>query len=309
MKCLYFEEFGDPDVLKMGDWADPVAGNTEIIVDIRAASVNPADCKVRRGSSYGRGPVDLPYILGRDFSGVVRETGADVTDFKAGDPVFGVLAAGIEGTYAERVVIDQGLLAHKPEVWSYVEAAALALSGLTSLVSLEETAELRDGEKILIHGGAGGVGSFAVQLAKHIGAEVFVTASPHNHDYLTSLGAHHPIDYTSVDFTQSVSDCDVVFDTVGGEVHRRSYEVLKPGGRMVYIAPQPDNFEVPREDISVRRPKVDRDRIYLDRISELFAAGVIQLPQIKTMPLAEAEQAHLESEAGHIRGKIVLEIG
>ena len=156
---------------------------------------------------------------------------------KIGDPVFGVMDAGIEGCYAEKVKIKAALVAKKPAKLGHAEAAAMALTSLTAIWALEDTARLKRGETILIQGGAGGVAGFAIQLAKHIGATVITTASARNHDYVRSLGAERIIDYQKEDFTKSVSGCDVVFDTVGGEVQARSYEVLKPGGRLVWIAP------------------------------------------------------------------------
>ena len=187
MKAAFIDEQGGPEVLQYGDLPDPQAGPGEIVVDIHAASVNAADWKVRAGS-YAK-LTDFPYVLGRDFSGVVAGTGSGVTDLAPGDPVFGVLDAGQEGTYAEKVAVKASLAAKKPEGWPHEEAVALALAGLTAIVSLEDTLQLRAGETILIQGGAGGVAGFAIQLAKHIGATVVTTASADNHDYARSLGA------------------------------------------------------------------------------------------------------------------------
>ncbi len=308
MKAMIFEQFGGPEVLQYVDVPDPVSGPHEIVVDVHAASVNPADGKVRQGLGQGVENITFPYILGRDFSGTVRQTGAEVGDFQPGDEVFGVLEAGREGTYAEALSIKAGLAAAKPEQLTHAQAAALALGGLTALVSLEDTAELGKGEKILIHGGAGGVGSFAVQLAHHLGAQVISTASARNHAYLADLGADQVIDYTARDFTREVGDCDVVFDLIGGEVHQKSYTVLKPGGRLVYIAPPPPGAPAPRDDVRLLRPRVGRDRKYLQRIVELVALGAVRPPEISLMPLTDAGKAHEEIGTGHVRGKIVLEV-
>ena len=205
MKAAYIDEQGGPEVLQYGDLPDPQAGPGEIVVDIHAASVNAADWKVRAGS-YAK-LTDFPYVLGRDFSGVVAGTGAGVTDLAPGDPVFGVLDAGQEGAYAEKVAVKASLAARKPDGWPHEEAVALALAGLTAIVSLEDTLQLRAGETILIQGGAGGVAGFAIQLAKHIGATVVTTASADNHDYVRSLGADRAIDYRARDFTEEVSGC------------------------------------------------------------------------------------------------------
>ena len=308
MKAVLMDEYGGPEVLHLGAAADPTPGPGEILVEIHAASVNGADWKVRAGLSRGAGALSFPHILGRDFSGVVRALGAGVRDFAPGDHVFAVIDRGQEGAYAEAFAIQAALAAKKPDAWSHAEAAALALTGLTALVSLEDCAQLEAGETVLIHGGAGGVGSFAVQYASHVGARVIVTARAVNHDYLRSLGAEEAIDYTRQDFTEAASECDVVFDTIGGEVHARSFAVLKPGGRLVHIAAAPAGFTAPRQDVTVTRPHVARDRAHLERIVELVNEGAVRPPEIQTMPLAEAARAHELSQAGHVRGKIVLDV-
>src|SRR6185369_9906971 len=197
------------------------------------ASVNGADWKVRAGQ-YGKAA--FPLVLGRDFSGVVSAVGQGVTDLRVGDEVFGVLEAGREGAYAEKIAIGAAIVAKKPGGLSHVDAAALALTGLTALCSVEDALKLKSGATILIQGGAGGVASFAIQLAKHLGARVITTASASNHDYLREIGADEIIDYNAVDFTNAVKDCDAVFDTVGGDVAQRSFTVLKPDGRAAFIA-------------------------------------------------------------------------
>ncbi len=308
MKAVLMDDYGGPEVLRLGAAPDPVAGPGEILVEIHAASVNAADWKVREGFRRGDVKLTFPHILGRDFSGVVREVGPGVTDFAPGDDVFAVIERGREGGYAEAFAIPAELAAGKPETISHAEAAALALTGLTALVALEDAAKLRAGETVLIHGGAGGVGSFAVQYASHVGARVIVTARAVNHDYLRDLGAHEVIDYTSHDFTEAAPQCDVVFDTIGGAVHARSFAVLKPGGRLIHIAPPPKDFTPQRDDVTVTRPHVGRDRAHLERILELVAEGAVRPPEIKRMPLAEAAAAQELSKTGHVRGKIVFEV-
>ena len=306
MKAAYIDEQGGPEVLRYGDLPDPQAKPGEIVVDIHAASVNAADWKVRSGSYATL--TEFPYILGRDFSGVVAEVGAGSTGLAQGDPVFGVLDAGREGAYAEKVAVRADLAARKPEGWPHEEAVALALAGLTAIVSLEETLKLRAGETILIHGGAGGVAGFAIQLAKHLGATVITTASADNHDYVRSLGADRAIDYRAQDFAAEVSGVDAVFETVGGDVALRSFDVLRPGGRAAFIASGGQAPAPPRGDVSALRPNVARARRHMERVAELVAAGAVAVPPIRTFPLAEAASAHRVSEGRHLRGKLVLKV-
>ena len=193
-------------------------------------------------------------------------------------------------------------------VGAALAGAAIALAGLTAVVSLEDTLELRRGETILIHGGAGGVGGFAVALARHLGARVIATASAVNRDYVRALGADEVIDYTAQDFTKLVSGCDAVFDTVGGDVQIRSYAVLKPGGRLVWIAAAPEGSQPPRSDVKTLRPGVARDRKHLERILELLDAGAVWPPNIIRYKLTDAAAAHRVSEARHLQGKLVFEV-
>src|ERR1700761_6615671 len=209
MKAAIITAHGGPEVFQYTDVPDPVAGPEDVVVDIHAASVNAADYKVRLGSYDST--LKFPYILGRDFSGVVSAKGANA-DLNVGDEVFGVLDAGIEGTYAEKLVTKAAIIAKKPAALDHAQAAAMALTSLTAIWALEDTAELKKGETVLIQGGAGGVAGFAIQLAKHIGATVITTASARNHDYVRKLVADQVIDYNAQDFTKIVKDCDVVFD-------------------------------------------------------------------------------------------------
>jgi NADPH:quinone reductase-like Zn-dependent oxidoreductase len=305
VKAVVFTEYGGPEVLHVSDVADPVPGPDEVVVDVVAASINAVDHKVRRGD----GPYEatFPHIPGRDFSGVVSATGARVRDLSVGDEVFGVLDLGIEGAYAEKLVTSAKIIAVKPDWLSHVEAAAVALIGLTAIWALEDTARLRRGDTILIQGGAGGVAGFAIQLARHLGAKVITTASANNHEYVKSLGASQVIDYNTQDFTKVVEPCDVVFDTIGGDVQVRSYQVLKPGGRLIWIAPGPSGFDVARHDVRAERPAVFRDRTHLERILALLHSGSVTPPPIQRFKLSEAETAHRISEGRHLRGKLVLQ--
>src|ERR1700757_2598275 len=306
MKAAFIERHGGPEVLKFGDMPDPVARPGEVVVDVVAASVNGADWKVREGKS---GPIArFPYILGRDFSGVVAAVGDGVTDLRVGDEVFGVCDVGQEGAYAEKIAIKASIVAKKPASLSHVDAAALALAGLTAICTVEDTLKLKAGETILIQGGAGGVAAFAIQLSKYLGARVITTASAVNHDYLRKIGADEIIDYSAVDFTKVVKDCDAVFDTVGGDVAQRSFKVLKPGGRAAFIASGPQAPKPERSDVVALRPHVDRDRPHLERIAELVAIGAVRPPEGTLHKLSEAVAAHRVSESRHFRGKLVFVI-
>jgi len=303
MKAAYIERHGGPEVLKFGDMPDPVAKSGEVVVDIVAASVNGADWKVREGKSVQL--ARFPYILGRDFSGVVSAVGDGVSDLRVGDEVFAVCDAGQEGAYAEKIAIKAAIVARKPAGLSHVDAAALALAGLTAICTVEDTLKLKAGETILIQGGAGGVAAFAIQLSKHLGARVITTASASNHDYLRKIGADEIIDYNAVDFTDVVKDCDAVFDTVGGDVAQRSFAVLKPGGRAAFIASGPQAPNPDRGDVTALRPRVGRDRPHLERIAELVTIGAVRPPEVTRYKLSEAA-AHEVSQSRHFRGKLVF---
>ncbi len=305
MKAVFIERFGGPEVLKYGDLPDPVAAPGEVVIDVVAASVNAADWKARAGQ-YAQSK--FPLVLGRDFSGVVSTVGNSVQDLKIGDSVFGVCEAGQEGAYAEKIAVKAAIIAQKPDGLSHVNAAAVALTGLTALSAIEETLKLRAGESILIQGGAGGVASFAIQLAKHIGARVITTTSAANRDYVRDLGANEIIDYNAQDFTKVVTGCDAVFDTIGGDVAQKSFAVLKPGGRAAFIASGAQAPKPNRNDVTSLRPAVGRSRQSLERIAELLRGRAIRPPEVKLYRLFEAADAHRLSESRHFKGKLVFQV-
>ena len=305
MKAAFIERHGGPEVLKYGDLPDPTAAPGEVVIDIAAASVNGADWKVRAGD-YKQSK--FPYVLGRDFSGVIGAVGAGVQDLRVGDAVFGVCEAGQEGAYAEKIAVKAAIVAHKPAGLSHVNAAALALTGLTALSAIEDTLKLKRGETILIQGGAGGVAGFAIQLAKHIGAHVITTASAANRDYVRGLGADEVIDYNAKDFTKVVANCDAVFDTVGGDVAQRSFAVLKPGGRAAFIASGVEAPKPTRTDVVALRPPVERSRQSMERIANLVQTGAVRPPVVKIYRLSQAVDAHRLSESRHFRGKLVFQV-
>lgn len=306
MKAVFFHRHGGPEELQYGEYPDPVLKPGQVLVDVHAASVNGADWRVVAG---GYGPVAFfPYAPGRDFSGVVRALGDGVGDFQVGDAVYGVCDVGVEAAYAEQVAIPAAILARRPPGLGHVEAAAVALIGLTAMCSVEDTLKVRAGETVLVQGGAGGVASIAIQLARHAGCRVISTTSTANVDYVRALGADQVIDYTREDFSQVLRDVDAVFDTVGGDVAARAYSVLRPGGRAAFIASGPKAPPTDRTDVTGLRPAVGRDRAHLDRLAMLVSTGAVRVPEIKTYPLAEAARACEVSRGRHFRGKLVLTV-
>jgi len=306
MKASFFRSYGGPEVLEYGELPDPAPAAGEVLVEVHAASVNAADWKMRAGQ-YGAA-VGFPHVPGRDFSGVVAALGKGAGDFKVGDAVWGVCEVPREGAYAEKIAIRQEIVARLPAKLTHAQCAAVALAGLTALISIEETLELKKGETILVQGGAGGVAGFAIGLARHLGARVITTASAKNHDYVKKLGADQVIDYHKQDFTKIVSGIDAVFDTVGGDVTERSFAVLRPGGRLASVAVGGNAPPSPRADVTSLRPKVNRDRPHLERVGALVAQGQVRLPDMVEYPLDGAADAHRVSEARHLRGKLVLRV-
>nr|WP_255551474.1 NADP-dependent oxidoreductase [Granulicella sp. dw_53] len=284
--------------------ADPVAAPGEVVVDVHAASINGVDAKTRSGT--GAYKASFPHVLGRDFSGVVSSVGPGVSDLACGESVFGVLDQGRDGTYAEQLALPAHLVVRKPHWLSHAEASAVALTGITAVWALEDTAQVQPADTVLIHGAAGGVGSFAVPLALYLGAQVIATASASNRKFVQRLGVERVIDYATEDFRIASPPCDVVFDTVGGQTQVQSYEVLKPSGRLIWIAPASQNFVSPRKDVRAVRPDVRRDRRHLERVLELLELGAVRTPPIQTFALEDAAEAHRVAEKRHVAGKLVL---
>jgi NADPH:quinone reductase-like Zn-dependent oxidoreductase len=295
-------------VLQYGDLPDPTPAPGEVVVDVAAASINAADWKFRSGQYARHSGANFPLIPGRDFSGLVSALGNGVNDFKVGDAVFGVLDMGREGTYAEKIVIKAAIIAKKPQALSHVDAAAVALTGLTAVNSIADTLQLQRGETILIQGGAGGVAGFAIQFAKHLGARVIATTSAANRDYVLGLGADKVIDYNAQDFASVVSGCDAVFDTVGGDVGQKSFAVLKAGGRAAFIASGVEAPKPTRSDVVSLRPPVGRSRAAMERVARLVETEAVRPPAIKLYSLSQAVEAHRLSESRHFRGKLVFKV-
>jgi NADPH:quinone reductase-like Zn-dependent oxidoreductase len=309
MKANYIEDYGGAGAVRFGERPAPEPGPNDVLVAVKAASINPIDWKMREGLLKNALALKFPYILGRDFSGVVTGRGSEVRDFAPGDEVYGVVDGARGGAHAEIVATDQGLVAKKPKSIDHAGAASLALAAATAMMSLDDFGHLARGERVLIHGGAGGVGGIGIQFAKSLGAWVAATCRGANLDTVRRLGADLAIDYTAEDFTTRVTGLDLVFDTVGGEVHRRSQGVLKPGGRLVYISAAPLPQGSPAPGITIVRADIRGRRPLFERLAGLVDAGAIKPQVARELPLAEAAQAYELIHAGNIRGKLVLAIG
>ncbi len=308
MRAAWIETYGGAEVVRLGNVETPRPGPREILVAVRAASVNPIDWKLRQGLLREVFPLTLPIVLGRDFSGVVAATGGEVADFHVGDEVFGLADVTRGGSHAEFVAADHRVAARKPRNLSHIEAASLPLVGLTALTALDDVARLHAGQRVLIHAGAGGVGGFAVQYANHVGALVAATCRSENVAYVAGLGADRVIDYADEDFAALLSDLDLVFDTLGGDVHRRSFAVLRPGGTLVHINAAPLPGDVPRSDVAVKAAMVTGRREVFERIADLAERKIVAPQVTEVLPLAEAARGYELSRGGHVRGKIVLDV-
>ncbi len=309
IKAVRLHSFGGPEVLVLEEMPLPQAGVGEVLIRVHAAGVNPLDWKARAGHVKAWLPHRLPLIPGWDVSGIVEEVASDVTAFKVGDSVYGMLDFMRDGAYAEYVAARTLNLALKPNSIDYTQAAAVPLAALTAWQSLFEVAGLKSGQTVLIHGAAGGVGHFAVQLAKWKEAKVIVTVSAGNENFLRELGADEVIDYRNIKFEKAVHDVDVVLDTIGGDTQLRSWHVLKRGG--ILVATLGISSPEAARDHGVRGEgvMVHPDAAQLTQIAVLIDAGTLK-PVVSTiLPLAEAARAHELSQTGHVRGKIVLQVG
>lgn len=307
MKAVSFTQFGDSNVLRYGDLPTPVPAAGEVLVRVKAASVNPADWKVRRGGR-SRGPLTEPMIPGYDIAGDVVAVGTGVTAFKTGDAIYAMTPLGRGGAYAQFVSVPTANVAAKPQRADYIHAAAVPLAALTAWQALFDVAKVAPGQTVVVQGGAGGVGHFAVQFAKAHGAKVIATASARNGDYLREIGADGVIDYQSTPFENVIEDADVVLDTVGGDTLRRSYGVLKPRGQVVSIVDDPDKGELERRGLVGSRAVVRPDGAQLAQIARLIDSGKVKPHVSEVLDLQAAAAAQDLSEKGRTRGKIVLRV-
>jgi NADPH:quinone reductase-like Zn-dependent oxidoreductase len=311
MKAVQFQRYGGLETLELNQNAPkPSAGKGQVLVEVYAASINPIDWKIRAGYLKEMVPLTMPVTLGGDFSGVVAGVGESVSDLKVGDRLYGygsVLSRG-SGSFAEFVSVLVSTVAPTPQKVSPAEAAALPLVGASALQAIQDHIKLHRGQKILIHGGGGGIGSVAIQLAKSIGAYVATTGSADDSDYMKALGADEIIDYEKEPFDERLRDFDAVFDTVGGDTTPKSFSVLKKGGTLVSMLGQPDPGLAQKAGISAIGQNTHVKTEVLKRLAQLVDSGAIKIRIDKVFPLEKAEEAFQRLETGHPRGKVVLEI-
>ncbi|MFF7790995.1 zinc-binding dehydrogenase [Streptomyces sp. NPDC007991] len=307
MRAISQDVLGGPEVLKEVEVERPAPRPNEVLVRVRAAGVNPTDWKHRATGGFLGEP---PFVLGWDVSGVVEAAGIGVAAFAPGDEVFGMLPYPYgHGSHAEYVIAPVRALARKPAGIDHVQAGALPLVSLTAWQALTEHADLRPGQRVLIHAAAGGVGHVAVQIAKARGAYVIGTASAGKHEFLRGIGVDEAVDYRETDFAEAVKDVDIVLDTIGGDTALRSLRILRPGGVVVSILPGgSDDFYEEGERLGVRavRMLVDADRAGMETIAELAGTGKLRATIAETFPLSAAAQAHTSGDTGRTTGKLVL---
>lgn len=307
MKAVRIHAFGGREVLELNDIAIPEAKQGEVLIKIHAASVNPVDWKIRQGYLQPLLNHALPLTMGWDVSGEVVAVGGGVIHLKVGDEVYSRPNIANNGSYAEYMTASAEEVALKPKSLTWQEAAGVPLAGLTAWQGLYELADIEAGEQVLIHGGSGAVGQFAIQLAKLRGATVYTTTSARNTDLVLSLGADHAIDYQQVDFSE-LRDMDVVLDTIGGEVQDKSWKTIKPGGRLLSIVQTPDEAVAASHGVTASFYFIEPDRSQLEEMAGLADAGKLVVNIDSEFSLDQVADAHKRSESGRAQGKIIINV-
>jgi alcohol dehydrogenase len=313
MKSAQISRYGSSDVIEINQNApEPTLSSGKVLVSIKAAGVNPVDWKIREGAFQQMISLQFPSTLGIDFSGVIKQVGEGVSssDFKQGDEVYGQAGVtnGGSGAFAEMALAKTDSIANKPKRLSHIEAAALPLVGVSAWRALTENIGLSKGQRILIHGGAGGIGSIAIQLAKYLGAEIATTVSANDKQFVQELGADVVIDYKSQNFEDLLHDYDSVFDTVGGQTYKRSFKVLKKGGIIVSMLEQPNSELMNQYDIKAIFQFTQADRERLTKLAQWVDQNNMRVNVDRTFSLDEAADALDYQKDVHPRGKVVLDI-
>lgn len=308
MKAVRFHRYGTAEVLQYEEAPLPLLNADDVLIKVHSAGVNPADWKFRAGWYAEYAPRELPCILGSDVAGTIEQVGAAVSRFQVGDAVFAMAAMTRNGAYAQYVAVRADDVAAAPRSIPLEQAAGVPLAALTAWLALFDKGGLMAGQTVLIHAAAGGVGSIAVQLAKHAGAHVIATASAANMAFVESLGADRVIDYRSQDFSALVHGVDMVLDTMGGETQEKSWGVLRKDGVLVCLAMPLDEAAAARHQVRAMAANVTPNGARLASIAGLIDAGVLQVTVAREFALAEAAAAHAFSETGRARGKIVLRV-
>ncbi len=313
MKAVLLHGYGGPETLRIGQLPLPsIAPHNEVLIEVKAAGVNPFEAKLRRGWLAGLFPLDMPHVLGTDVAGVIVRKGFDVSEFEVGDRVWGLLDTMRQGSYAGYVAAPSWLVRPMPSNLGFAEAASVPMAACTAWHGLVNLAHVQPGQRVLVQAASGGVGAFAVQIAKAMGAWVAATCSTGNCEWVAGLGADMVIDYTTEDFRDRLSDIDIVLDVIGGDVVLRSYEVLKPGGTLLVVL-RGDRVELEaREAMQKKHGVTTREVAFsarpdiLDLLRPLFEDGRLTTRVEATLPLERAAEAHAMLDAGHRRGKLVL---
>lgn len=314
MKAVVIHKFGGPEVLTMTDVEVPELSSQDILVEVHACGLNPVDFKLRAGHLNEVFPIQFPRILGGDISGRVCQLGSEARDFKIGDEVYFANRLHMNGGYAEFCAIEQSIVSKKPLSLSHVEAASLPVAGITAVQCLRDFCNLQAGQKVLIHAGAGGVGTFAIQYAKYLGAEVFTTGSASRKAYLQGLGADRVIDYNNEDFVKVCNDAgsmDCVLEAVGGLNYPKSILATKKGGSVVSIVnpPDADTLTLSKDkNIKTDFMLLSPSRNDLDLIRDLVDSGTIRVLVSKSYRMEDLASAHVELESGRTQAKLVLQV-
>lgn len=308
-RAVVINEYGGKEKLAEAKVSLPELGADQVLVKVAATSINPIDWKLREGYLKQMFPWSFPIILGWDVAGEIVEVGQKVKDYHVGDRIFARPETTRFGTYADYTIVDSNLLAPVPESIAFTEAAAVPLAGLTALQALFDHGSLKAGEKVLIHAGAGGVGTYAIQLAKNAGAYVITTASPRNHELVKKLGADEVIDYHTTDFEEVLTDIDLVFDTMGGEIQKKSFSVLKEHGRLISVLSIEDETLAATKQIEAKAIWLRTNGEQLSELAKLMVDGKLVSVIGETFPLTRqgVYDAHALSETHHAVGKIVLD--